>query len=237
LIDSPTNDGSLNDGSAGGFEDCTARLPFPPVVLAIAGCSGSGKTTLAAELARTLGGVHFHFDNYYRDLAHLPPAKRALENFDDPAMIENPLLIAHMRTLAAGGPIARPLYDFSTHTRIPGQTETFRAGPFLLVEGIFALYFSELLSLYHLRVYVDTPDALCFERRMKRDIEERGRAPESIRRQYETTVRPSSVRFVRPSAAHADLIVDGTGALDWKVERVLNEMRSRGLLSGASKRA
>jgi uridine kinase len=72
---------------------------------------------------------------------------------------------------------------------------------------------------------------------MKRHIEERGRTPESIRRQYETTVRPSSVRFVRPSAAHADLIVDGTGALDWKVERVLNEMRSRGLLSGASKRA
>lgn len=142
-----------------------------------------------------------------------------------------------MRTLAAGSPIERPLYDFSTHSRIPGQTETFWPGPFLLVEGIFALYFPELLPLYHLRVYVDTPDELCFERRMKRDIEERGRSPESIRRQYEITVRPSSIEFVRPSAAHADLNVDGTGALDWKVERVLNEMRSRGILPGASKRA
>lgn len=203
MIDSSTNDGSLNDGSGEGFEGRTARLPFPPVVLAIAGCSGSGKTTLAAQLARTLGGVHFHFDNYYRDLAHLPPAQRALENFDDPALIESPLLVAHMRTLAAGSPIERPLYDFSTHSRIPGQTETFWPGPFLLVEGIFALYFPELLPLYHLRVYVDTPDELCFERRMKRDIEERGRSPESIRRQYEITVRPSSIEFVRPSAAHA----------------------------------
>ena len=227
----------MNDGSPGGIEDRTARLPFPPVVLAIAGCSGSGKTTLASELARAFGGVHFHFDNYYRDLAHMPQAKRALENFDDSALIESPRLVAHMRILAAGGPIERPLYDFSTHTRIPGKTETFRPGPFLLVEGIFALYYPELLPLYHLRVYVDTPDELCFEHRLKRDIEERGRSPESIRRQYEATVRPSSVAFVRPSAEHADLIVDGTGALDWKAERVLHEMRNRGLLSGAPKRS
>ena len=87
-----------------------------------------------------------------------------------------------------------------------------------------------------MRAYIDTPDELCFERRLKRDIEERGRSPESIRRQYEATVRPSSLAFVRPSAAHADLILDGTGALDWKVERVLTEMRTRGLMLGAFKR-
>jgi uridine kinase len=84
-----------------------------------------------------------------------------------------------------------------------------------------------------LRVYVDTPDELCFERRLRRDTEERGRTPESVRRQYEATVRPSSLAFVRPSAVHADLSVDGTGALDWKVERVLTEMRNRGLLPDA----
>jgi uridine kinase len=103
----------------------------------------------------------------------------------------------------------------------------------VLVEGLFALYDPQLLPLYQLRVYIDTPDELCFERRLKRDIEERGRTPESVRRQYEATVRPSSLAFVRPSAAHADLTVDGAGALDWKVERVLTEMRSRGLLLGA----
>jgi uridine kinase len=202
--------------------------------VAIAGCSGSGKTTLAAELARTLGGVHFHFDNYYRELGHLPPAERALQNFDDPAMIESPLLAAHIRALAAGDSIERPIYDFSTHTRVQGRTESFHPGAFLLVEGLFALHYTELLPLYHLRTYIDTPDQLCFERRLKRDIEQRGRSAESVRRQYEATVRPASLAFVRPSAAHADLIVDGTGALDWKVERVLTEMRSRGLMPGAS---
>ena len=210
------------------------HLPFPPIVLAIAGCSGSGKTTLAAELARTLGGVHFHFDNYYRDLSHLPMAERAQQNFDDPALIEGPLLFEHVAALARGESIERPFYDFATYIRIHGETETFPSGPFVLVEGLFALFYPELLPLYQLRVYIDTPDELCFERRLKRDMEQRGRTPESVRRQYEATVRPSSLAYVRPSAVNADLTVDGTGALDWKVERVMTEMRDRGLLLGAA---
>jgi uridine kinase len=208
-----------------------ARLPFPPVVLAIAGCSGSGKTTLAAELALRLDGVRFNLDNYYRDLAHLPSQERARQNFDDPSLIESPLLAAHIAALARGETIERPLYDFSTHTRVPGRTETVQAGAYLLVEGIFSLYYPELLPLYHLRVYVDTPDEVCFERRLKRDIEQRGRTEESVRRQYEATVRPASVAFVRPTATHADLTVDGTGTLEGNVEQVLAQMRSRGLLS------
>lgn len=211
----------------------TARLPFPPVAIGVAGCSGSGKTTLAAELARTLGGIHFHLDNYYRDLAHLPFEERLRQNFDDPALIESSLLKRHVAALARGEAIERPLYDFATHTRVPGRTKRVEPGPFLIVEGLYALYYPELLPHYHLRVYIDTPDALCFERRMKRDIEQRGRTAESVRLQYEATVRPASVAFVRPSSAHADLVVDGSGALDWKVERVVTELRNRGLLAGA----
>jgi uridine kinase len=209
------------------------RLPFPPTVLGIAGCSGSGKTTLADELARTLGGVRFHLDDYYRDLAHLPLAERAKKNFDDPAMIEAPLLAAHIAALARGETIRRPIYDFATYTRVPDRTEVVRPEPFLIVEGLFALYYPELLPLYHLRVYIDTPEGLCFERRLKRDTEERGRTAESVRAQYEATVLPASVAYVRPSAVNADLVVDGTGALDWKLERVIAEMRERGLLARA----
>lgn len=208
----------------------TARLPFPPVVLGIAGASGSGKTTLAVELARELDGFHFPLDNYYRDLAHLPQPERALANFDDPAMIESPLLAAHVAALARGEAIERPLYDFSHHIRVPEQTETVGAAAFLLVEGLFALHYPELLPLYHLRVYVDTPDDVCFARRLRRDMEERGRTAESVRQQYEAAVRPSSIQYVRPSAANADLTVDGTAALDWKVEQVRAALRDRGLV-------
>lgn len=206
------------------------RLPFPPVLVAIAGCSGSGKTTLAAELARTLGGVHFHFDNYYRDLSHLPESERARQNFDDPRLIESELLVEQLSALARGERIERPCYDFATHTRCVGCTEPLEPTSYLMVEGIFALHYAELLPLYQLKVYVDTPDTLCFERRLKRDVEQRGRTPESVRQQYDETVRPSGIAIVHPSAVNADMVVDGTDALDWKLERVLGAMRERGLM-------
>jgi uridine kinase len=149
-------------------------------------------------------------------------------------MIEVPLLAEHIAALARGDTIDRPVYDFATYSRMPGRTERVTSGPFLIVEGIFALYFEQLLPLYHLRVYVDAPDALCFERRLKRDLDERGRSQASVLDQWEHRVRPSSLKFVRPSAEKADLVVDGSGALDWKVERVLAEMRKRGLPTGAA---
>ena len=225
---------SESDRSLPESAESTPRLPFPPIVLGIAGCSGSGKSTLADELARALGGMRFHLDDYYRDLPQLPPAERAKQNFDDPAMIEVPLLAAHVAALARGETIERPIYSFVTHTREREKTERVIPGPYIIVEGLFALYYPELLPFYQMRAYIDTPDSLCFERRMKRDTEQRGRTAESVRSQYEATVRPSSLAYVRPSAAHADFIIDGTGALDWKVERVMTEMRHRGLLAAAS---
>ncbi|SPE25438.1 Uridine kinase [Candidatus Sulfotelmatomonas gaucii] len=214
--------------------DTLPLLPFPPTVLAVAGCSGSGKTTLADQLARTLGGLRFHLDDYYLDLGHMPLEERVQKNFDDPAMIEVPLLASHIAALARGETIERPCYDFGTYTRMTGRTQKVAAGPFLIVEGLFALHYPELAPFYNLRVYIDTPDELCFERRLKRDMEERGRTAEMVRYQYNLTVRPASEAYVRPSAANADLVIDGTGALDWKVERVMTEMRMRGLLTGAS---
>ncbi len=211
-----------------------SRLPTPPAVLAIAGCSGSGKTTLANELARALGGLRFHLDDYYLDLADLPLAERVKQNFDDPALIEVPLLARDVAALARGESVDRPVYDFTTYTRVPGQSQRVTAGPFLIVEGLFALHYRELLPYYNLRVYVDAPDSVCFERRLKRDVEERGRTPQIVREQYDLTVRPACVAYVRPSAKNADLVVDGTGALDWKVERVMTELRNRGLLRGAA---
>lgn len=210
------------------------RLPFPPTVLGVAGCSGSGKTTLANEMARMLRGLRFHLDDYYLDLGHMPLEERRQQNFDDPSMIEIPLLAEHIAALARGDSIDRPMYDFGTYTRMPGRTERVTSGPFLIIEGIFALHFAELLPLYQFSIYVDAPDALCFERRLKRDLDERGRSEESVRFQWENRVRPSSNEFVRPSAANADLVVDGSDALDWKVERVMSEMRKRNLLTGAA---
>jgi uridine kinase len=204
--------------------------PRPPV-LGIAGCSGSGKTTLALALARIPGAVHFPIDHYYRDLSHIPFEGRMRQNFDDPAMIEVPLLAAHVAALARGLAIERPLYDFSTHTRIPGRSETIGPASLLIVEGLFALYYAELQPLYHLRVYVGAPDLLCFERRLRRDMSERGRSEQSVRRQWAETVQPAGEQIVKPSAVHADLTLDGAASLEGNVERLLAELRALSLLA------
>ncbi len=202
-----------------------------PVILAIAGASGSGKTKLAEELARELEGTHFHMDHYYRDLAHLAPEERAQKNFDHPDQIESELLLEHLRHLAAGEAIERPLYDFARHTRVPERTETVREPHVLLIDGIFALHWPAIRALASLTIYVDTPDDICYNRRLRRDVRERGRDPEQVAEHYATTVRPMAERFVRPSARLADIIVDGTSSLDWSVEQVLGALHARGILA------
>jgi uridine kinase len=201
-----------------------------PVLIAIAGCSGSGKTTLAEELARELEGTHFHLDHYYRDLGHMPLAEREQENFDHPDSLEHELLVTQLSALKQGQPIARPVYDFSTYTRIPGVEERVVEPHVLLIDGIFALYYPELRALADLRIYVDATDEICFERRLARDTRERGRSPQSVAAHYAATVRPMAERYIRPSSQHADLIVEGGTSLDWSVEQVLGILHRRHLL-------
>ncbi len=202
------------------------------IMIAIAGPSGSGKTTLARELARALGGTHFLLDDYYRDLSHLSPEERARQNFDHPDQIEHELLLEHLRALAAGDAVERPCYDFAAHTRLPQQSRRVEPAGWLLFDGIFALHWPQLRALAALCVYVDTPDAICYDRRLRRDVRERGRGPEQVARHYAATVRPMAEQFVRPCARWADLVVDGAASLDWAAEQVLAALRSRGLLPG-----
>jgi uridine kinase len=201
-----------------------------PVILGIAGCSGSGKTTLAEELAREMEGTHFHIDNYYRDLARLPFEERCRQNFDHPDTIESDLLISHVTRLSQGHSIRQPQYDFTTHTRVAGSQRLIEAPRLLIVDGIFALHYEGLRALYDLSIYVDTPDEVCYQRRLARDVRDRGRTAEAVAKHYAETVRPMAEQFVRPSAVHADLEVKGTESLDWSVEAVFSALNKLGML-------
>lgn len=205
-------------------------LPSRPLVLGVAGCSGSGKTTLARELTTQLGATLLPLDFYYRDLSHLPAAERALANFDHPDSIEDALLIEHVEWLAAGSTIERPIYDFSTHTRVVGRTETIAPARVLLVEGILALHYPALRALYDASIYVNAPEDVCLTRRIHRDVRERGRTEESVRLQYDATARPMADLYVLPSATHASLTVEGTDNLDWSVEQILRTLHTLRLL-------
>ncbi len=203
--------------------------PRGPLIVGIAGCSGSGKTILARGLRDRLHARLLPLDAYYRDLAHFAPEQRDRTNFDHPDALESELLLAHLRELAAGRSIDRPCYDFATHTRT-AETQRIEPAPVVLVEGILALHFPELRALFALALYVETSDALCLARRIRRDTHERGRTEASVREQYESTARPMAEQYVHPSAVHANLTVDGTEPPEQNVARVIHELECRRLL-------
>jgi uridine kinase len=204
---------------------------FIPIVIGIAGCSGSGKTTLAQELAHQLDATLFPLDLYYRDLTHLRLDERHQGNFDHPDALEHELLAEHVAALAKGAAVERPVYDFSTHSRVLDQTVTVTPKRYVLIEGIFALHYESLRQHYSYSLYVDAPDELCYQRRLARDVRERGRTPESVERQYNATALPMAKLYVQPSKRHASLIVDGSTSIDWSIEQVLKQLRGCGLLT------
>jgi uridine kinase len=206
------------------------ELPERPVLIGIAGCSGSGKTTLARELAVQLEATLFPLDLYYRDLSQFPLDARDKQNFDHPDSLESELIVEHVRGLAEGRTIQRPVYDFSRHTRVAGAFELVVPARFVLVEGILALHYAELWPLYDFSIYVDAPNKVCLNRRIYRDMRERGRSEESVRAQFEATARPMAEMYVVPSQARATMTVAGTEALDWSIEQILHALRKRGLL-------
>lgn len=193
-------------------------------LIGIAGPSGAGKTTLAERVARDLGAPILSLDCYYRDLPGLAFEERARLNFDEPAALDSGLLVGHLERLASGADIEVPVYDFSRHLRAP-RTTTLRAADFAVVEGLFALYWSEVRALLGTAVFVSAEDGLCFERRLERDIRERGRTPESVAGQYRATVRPMAERHVLPTRAFADVVVSGAALLDLSAAAVLSHVR------------
>lgn len=207
-----------------------------PLVIGIAGCSGSGKTTLARELATQLNATLFPLDLYYRDLSQFPLDTRHKKNFDHPDSLESELIVEHVRLLAEGQPIQRPVYDFKTHSRVAGAFETVEPASVVIVEGILALHYAELVPLYGFSIYVNAPDEVCLARRIYRDMRERGRTEQSVREQFAATAKPMADLYVVPSAARATMSVEGTDALDWSVEQVLKELHKVGLVERVSDR-
>jgi uridine kinase len=189
-------------------------------VVAIAGPSCAGKTQLAQRLARELRGSVLPLDSYYRDLSSMTPAERGRVNFDAPFALDHELLIRHVRALSRGEAVRRPVYDFATHTRL-AHFESFCANEYLILEGLFALYWPELRELSDTRVFVDAPDKVCLGRRQLRDVSERGRTADSVLSQFTETVRPMAEQYVRPTSKYADVILSGDQLLSSSVDAVL----------------
>ena len=201
------------------------------LVIGIAGGTGSGKTTLMKNLIARFGDVVtvLSHDNYYRRHDELTYEERSALNYDEPAAMETELMVRHLDALRHWQEIDCPVYDFTVHNR---SDETIRVVPrkVIIVEGILIFADEALRDLMDIRIFVDTDADVRLCRRIKRDVNKRGRSLESVLTQYQTTVKPMHETYVEPSKKYADLVVPEGGknfvALDMimdRIQRHLNE--------------
>jgi uridine kinase len=197
------------------------------LVVGIAGATGSGKTTVAERLAAAIeGSVAFlQHDSYYRDRPDLTYEQRCESNFDHPDSLETELLVAHIQQLCFGKAVGVPVYDFTTHRRRP-EVESVKPAPVIIVEGILVLADEELRSLLDIKVFVDTDADIRVFRRIRRDIEQRGRSFESVRHQYYKSVRPMTLQYVEPSKRWADIIIPEGGRNEVALDLLVSKLQS-----------
>jgi uridine kinase len=202
-------------------------LPMQSLVVGIAGATGSGKTTVAERLAAAVPGsvAMLQHDSYYRDRPDLSYEDRCGLNYDHPDALETDLLIEHLEALRHGETVGVPVYDFTTHRRLETTREV-RPAPCVLVEGILVLAEARLRELLDIRVFVDTDADIRVFRRIRRDIERRGRTFEQVRHQYYSTVRPMTLQFVDPSKRWADIIIPEGGRNEVALDLLLAKLRS-----------
>ena len=177
-------------------------------VIGIGGGTGSGKTTIAEALAARLDAAILRIDDYYRPFDHLTFEERERINFDAPESIDHHLLMEHLAQLLVGETVEKPHYDFSRHTRsVFGHVVHPKS--VVIVEGLFALHWPEINALYQTSIFVETPRDIRFARRLKRDIEERGRDAHDVTFRFDSHVNPMHEIYVQPTSLKADLVVYG----------------------------
>jgi uridine kinase len=199
------------------------------LIIGICGGTGSGNTTVANRILESVSASEVVFiqqDSYYRNITDLPLDYRHIANFDHPDALDNDLLVNHVRRLKAGEAVELPLYDFRTHTRM-SETRHVESKPIVIVEGILIFADPRLLEQMDIKVFVDTPDDIRFIRRLRRDLDERGRTLESVIEQYVATVRPMHMQFVEPSKRHADVIIPEGGHNLVSIDLLSGKIRER----------
>jgi len=181
-------------------------------IVGIAGGSGSGKTYFAKDLARRLNHICekqvceiVYQDNFYFDQSERFDYDGGSVNFDHPNSIDFASLARSIKKLKNGESAEIPVYDFATHKRKP-ETLLVPPRPVILVDGILIFHSSEVRSLFDDLIFFETSENLRFQRRLDRDVKERGRTPEGVKQQFLKQVKPMHDQFVEPSKAFANII-------------------------------
>lgn len=201
-----------------------------PVIISIAGGSGSGKTTVAKKIMNRFKGrniVLINLDDYYKRHDDLTLEEREKINYDHPNSIDFDLFYYQLNSLVNGIRVEKPIYDFTVHNR-SDETEMVEPANIILLEGILVLQDERIRNLSDIKIFIDTDSDIRFIRRLKRDINERGRSLDSVINQYLQTVRPMHEAFVERTKKYADIIIPNeknhnvaVSLIESKIEEIL----------------
>lgn len=203
-------------------------MPEKPVVIGVSGGSGSGKTTVARAIFEHFSDhsiLILEQDAYYKDQSDKTMEERLQTNYDHPLAFDTELLIDHLQRLMRYEPIEKPIYDYKRHTRAK-ETLTIMPKDVIILEGILIFDDPRLCDLMDIKVFVDTDSDVRFIRRLKRDIEERGRTLQSVIEQYVSVVRPMHLQFIEPTKRYADIIIPEGGQNRVAIDLMVTKIRA-----------
>ena len=198
------------------------------IIIGIAGGSGSGKTRLVKNILSELVGtktIAIEVDSYYKDLSHLLFEKREKNNFDHPNSIDFELLYQDLKKILSNKKIKTPIYNYKEHIREKNKYKIIENVQIILLEGIFSLYNEKIRDLMEIKIFVDTPSDVRILRRIKRDLNKRGRTIESVIEQYNKTVRPMFIKYVKPTKEYADLIIPYGGKNKVSIDTIVTKIK------------
>lgn len=179
------------------------------LIIGIAGGTGSGKTTVVRQIMDELKNEEVDVisqDSYYQDTSHLSMEERKKINFDHPKSIDFDLLVAHLKELKTGNSIEEPIYSFREHNRTK-ETRTIQPRKVIIVEGILILTHTDIRDMFDIKIFVHADSDERMIRRLKRDINERGRDLDEVLWRYQTTLKPMHQQFIEPTKEFADIII------------------------------
>lgn len=179
------------------------------LIIGIAGGTGSGKTTVVRQIIDELKNEEVDVisqDSYYQDTSHLSMEERKKINFDHPKSIDFDLLVAHLKELKKGNSIEEPIYSFKDHNRTK-LTRTIHPRKVIIVEGILILTHADIREMFDIKIFVHADSDERMIRRLKRDINERGRDLDEVLWRYQTTLKPMHQQFIEPTKEFADIII------------------------------
>ncbi len=181
-----------------------------PYIIGIAGGSGSGKTFFLNCFLNHFKSQEVCLvsqDDYYIPVAdNMTPEQNRLYNFDLPHTIDREHFIEDIDKLISGQSFTKKEYCFGNPNAVPKMLEI-KPAPIIIVEGLFILHFRDIAALLDMKIFIDADEEIALQRRLKRDLIERGYSQDDVMYKWINHVVPAYKEFLLPYMSECDKVI------------------------------